>query len=125
MRRIDLNTDYETLSTWWTGYDFPVVPKECLPENGLIIDGLCAGFIYKTDSNIAIMEWIIGNKEADSGARKAALEDLIKSLTDMARSLGYKRVFSMVKHPNLIQLYKENGFLESDTNMTHFVGRLD
>lgn len=122
MRLIDLEKDYDTLVEWWTSYDFPPVPKECLPKHGLIIEGVCAGFVYRTDSKIAWLEWIVGNRQVTKEVREEGLQRLVPALTELAGELGYEKVFSAVKHPNLIQIYIKQGFITTDNEMQHFIG---
>ena len=122
MRLIDLNTDYDTLCSWWKSYDWPPIPLEALPQQGLIIDGVCAGFIYQTDSSIALMEWIVGNKQSNAILREEKLTELVVGLKSMAKTLGFTTVFSAVKHPNLIKIYENNGLVATDSHMHHFMG---
>ena len=46
-RNWDRDKDYDTLKTWWKQWEFGVVPKECLPPDGIMVevDGVpvCAG----------------------------------------------------------------------------------
>lgn len=123
MRFIE-DTDYETLSTWWAAYKFPVVPKDSLPKNGFIIDNTCAGFIYCTDSNIAWLEFVIANPHASKEARKEGLQKLLLGLTGLAKELGYKVIFSSVNHSGLMERYLEAGFEKTDQNMTNFMRRI-
>lgn len=121
MRFIEIDVDYDMISSWWTGYSFPVVPKESLPKNGLIIEGICAGFLYCTDSNIAWLEFVVGNPVASKEVRKSGLTELLSGLTGLAKELGYDVLFSSVSHQNLMDRYLEAGFKKTDINMTNFV----
>lgn len=121
MRKLDLQKDYPTLEKWWASHNWPAVPREALPETGLIIDDMCAGFMYKTDSCLAWIEWIVANKEAPRTLRAISLQKLVKGLQAEAKAQGFTKVFSAVKHPNLIKLYQELGFMQTDGEMTHFV----
>ena len=58
----DRDTDYSTLTKWWLDWDFGVVPKECLPPDGVMVevDGepVCAGGLYiGVGTQFAFMEW--------------------------------------------------------------------
>ena len=71
VRNWDRDKDYDTLVKWWTDWEFGVVPKECLPPAGIIVevDGkpVCAGGIYFGEgTQFAFMEWIVTDKEAES-----------------------------------------------------------
>ena len=47
VRPWDRDKDYDTLVKWWRAWEFGVVPKECLPPGGVMVeeDGkpVCAG----------------------------------------------------------------------------------
>lgn len=121
MRAIDLEKDYKTLEKWWKSYSWPCIAPEYLPTTGLIIDDLCAGFLYKTDSSVAILEWIVGNREADRGARAQAIREVVQGLKEIAHRAGYTKVFTSAVHPNLISAYKELGFQPTDSNVQMFM----
>ena len=42
--------DYDTLVRWWQQWEFGVVPEECLPPDGVIVEHegkpVCAGGLY-------------------------------------------------------------------------------
>lgn len=121
MRFIDLETDYNTLSSWWKHYNFPVIPKDSLSKNGFIIDNTCAGFIYCTDSNIAWLEFIVANPSISRDQRQNGLIDLISGLTGLAKELGYSHVFTSTNHPNLEKLLVETGYTLQDRNVSHLM----
>ena len=121
MRSINIDKDYETLCKWWTAYDFPQVPLDCLPATGLIIDGLCAGFLFKTDSSIAWLSWVIGNKNSDKETRTEAIKQLILGLKQEAKNQGFKHIFSATVHPNLLKVYLDVGFIATDTGVNHVI----
>jgi hypothetical protein len=124
MRPINLDKDYATISEWWTEQQWPVIPADCLPTYGLIADGLCAGFLYETDSKIAWIEWIVGNPRADKLARRQALDALIDGLSERARSKGNRIVFTAASHSGLKARLTERGFALTDGGMSHFIRSL-
>ena len=76
--------DYETICKWWELWNWPVIPKEMLPENGLsglMVEkkgiNIVAGFIYMTNSTTAILDWIVSNPDYRDKDRKYAIELLI------------------------------------------------
>ena len=69
-RNWDRDKDYDTLKTWWKQWEFGVVPKECLPPDGIMVevDGVpvCAGGLYiGVGTQFSFMEWIVTDKNAD------------------------------------------------------------
>ena len=116
--------DYKTLHEWWKAYDWQSVPYNCLPKTGYIIDGYCAGFLYKTDSNIAWLEWIISNKNANKEEKAKALDSLISKLIDDAKKEGFKLIFTSVSNKSLVDRYKQHGFNVTDENMVNLIKEL-
>lgn len=123
MRKFE-DKDYPVVCEWWKGYDWPEIPYTMLPINGLIIDNTCAGFLYQTDSDLAWIEFIVGNPTIDKNKRAEGLEQLIGGLKDKAKELGFKTVFTATRHERLVDRFKEKGFHISDKNMTHMIGRI-
>jgi hypothetical protein len=110
-------SDWDTLQSWWTKWNWPTVIKEMLPLNGcgglIVYKGnipIVAGFLYLTNSNIAWMEWIISNKDYKENDRKEALETLILELENIALSVGKDIIFSVSKSKSLINIHKELGY---------------
>lgn len=117
-------SDYPVLCEWWKGHKWPPIPAPMLPQTGLIIPGYCAGFVYRTDSSIAMIEWIISNPKAAREHRSQALDELIQALVNKARDLGYSAAFSFIKHPLLLKRYEKTGFTVTDQGMIHGIWRL-
>jgi len=112
---------YTSLSTWWKAHDWPVMPPESLSQYGLVIPGVAAGFLYKTDSNIAWLEFLISNPEVNKEARSKGLDAIIEGLSAEAKRLGFKTVFTSSYHPGLIKRYEKHQFVKTDENVTQLV----
>lgn len=121
--KFDKQKHYEDICYWWSLYNWPGVNLNALPKTGFIVEGFAAGFLYKTDSTFAIMEFIVGNKNADKNQRREAIDLVIKSLINEAKNTGYELIFSSIEHPNLMKIYEENGLMKTDTNMTNYIWR--
>lgn len=123
------DSDYDILLNWWTFWRFGIPSKDFLPENGLggimisSDDGIpiCAGFLYMTNSKVAWLEYIVSNPEYREKDRKLMLTCLIQELTEIAVKNGYKYVFTTVKHPSLIERYKESGYVVGTVGGTEMV----
>lgn len=114
--------DHETVCKWWAAQGWPPVPMNCLSPTGLIIEGMCAGWIYKTNGcAMGVLEWIVGNPEADKTQRAAALDLLITGLEKTGKELGIEYILTFTGHQRLLDRYKKHGFKETDKNMTHLV----
>ena len=111
-----IESDYDTLVEWFKWFRFTVPPKEMLPQNGcggIMVHkevDICAGFIYRTDSQICWMEFIISNPNYRESDRAEAIKFLIESLSSIAKSMGYSIIFTSVKEEHLINHLKKCGF---------------
>ena len=98
--------DYVTLVKWWKQWEFGVVPKECLPPDGIIVEDngtpICAGGLYIGEgTQFAFMEWIVTDKNADARRTHTALKMCIDSIMDLAKSKGIKLVYTATKEQAL------------------------
>ena len=122
-------SDWDTLKEWWDYWPGVKAPsKDFLPENGtggIMIEEnglpIIACFIYQTNSNTAMLEWLISNPNyRGKKKRDRALEALIISAQAVVKSMGYKSVFTMLRHQKLINLRNRFGWkIESKPSYTH------
>ncbi len=119
IRRYDA-TDFNILQEWWTAHGFSMTPA-MLPKVGFIVEGVCAGFLYETDSAFALFEWVISNPASTKEERDVGLDLVITAAIDEAQSLGFKLLYSSIKHPALIARYEKHGYIASDTGMVSMI----
>tara|TARA_R110002012_G_scaffold16404_4_gene63430 strand:- start:30436 stop:30837 length:402 start_codon:yes stop_codon:yes gene_type:complete len=116
------DSDYENiLVKWWKDWRWTPPKKDFLPEMGYMVyyndEPVCAGYMYITNSNVVLLEFIISNFEIkDKKIRKESLLMLIQTITSLAAGLGKKYVYSLLKNKPLIDLYTDLGFKKGDTN---------
>lgn len=116
--------DYPLLSIWWKGHGWEPIPKEFLPASGFIVEECCAGFLYRTDSKVCLMEWLISDPCSDSKGRSDALAKLIEALLEEASNYGFKAIHTSIKHPRLKDRLVSRGFTVADEGMINMIGRL-
>lgn len=126
-------TDYnEILVGWWHQWGWEPPQKDFLPNDGkggiIIFDEdtpVCAGFMYLTNSKVAWVDWIISNKEyTKKPQRKDAIKLLISSLTEICKVSGNKYVYALIKNGNLIETYKQLGYLKGDSYTAEMIKTL-
>ena len=123
--------DYGTLVRWWTQWEFGVVPKECLPPDGVMVevDGkpVCAGGLYMgVGTQFAFMEWIVTDKGADPRNTHKCLKKCIDSLIELAKRKGMKLVYTATKEPALHKRYtKYHNMVLTESNVKTFLRDLD
>ena len=123
--------DYATLVKWWKQWEFGVVPKECLPPDGIVVEDngtpICAGGLYIGEgTQFAFMEWIVTDKNADARRTHTALKMCIDSIMDLAKSKGIKLVYTATKEQALHKRYtKYHDMVLTETNVKTFLRDLD
>lgn len=116
--------DYPMLVEWWSWFRFPPPTQNLLPENGeggMMIGKngipICAGFLYLTNSDFAIIEYVVSNPEYRDDDRKLAIQFLLSELERVAKTQrGKGIIFSFVRNENLINRYMENGYTKGTTS---------
>lgn len=120
------DSDYTELCKWWEDWRWEAPAKNLLPNNGtcgVMVSynnmQVCAGFLYFTNSDFALVEYVVSNfKVKDKVIRKEALNRLLKELTHIAKSKGVKVIFSSIKNPSLIKAYERNGYKQGTIGTT-------
>ncbi len=110
-------TDWDTLVKWWKWWRWPVMPKGFLPDNGtggLMVykenTPIVAGFLYFTNSDGVLLEWVISSPEYREKDRKQALELLISTAEETCRLAGKKHMFSIGRNKHLIETHRKLGW---------------
>lgn len=114
VRRLADN-DWETLCLWWKQWPKWVnPPKSFLPENGtggLMVEKdkkpIVAGFLYFTNSDAVLLEWIVSNPDYREKDRKKAIELLILTAENVCKESGKKYMFSIGRNKQLIETHKK------------------
>tara|TARA_R110002020_G_scaffold23997_1_gene79349 strand:+ start:320 stop:721 length:402 start_codon:yes stop_codon:yes gene_type:complete len=115
--------DWNTLCNWWDAWPKWVnPPKSFLPDNGkggFMVEKegkpICAGFIYLTNSDAVLLEWIVSDPEYRESDRKDALELLITGAEAACKEIGKKHMFTIGRNRHLIDMHKKLGWtVDSD-----------
>lgn len=111
--------DYAAICEWWEARGWPQLPLDLLPQIGGIVDDKAVGFLYRTDSAVGWMEWIVA-----SPGNGAAVPAIVDYLIEKAAEVGCKIVLTTTNNDKLKSWYKEAGFEVTDTTMTNMVRRI-
>lgn len=109
--------DYNTICRWWKWWRWPVLPKEILPDNGkggYMVEKngipIVSGFLYFTNSKVALLEWIVSNPDYRESDRKEAIETLINNIEYSCKKLDIKYIFSIGRNKPLIDIHEKLGW---------------
>ena len=125
------DTDYDTLVKWWTQWEFGIVPKDMLPQDGVIVSvddkPICAAGIYLYPKTaLALMEWVVTDKDSNLRKRHKALKMCIDSIMNLAKKRGAKLVYTMTKEEALQKRYqKYHNMVLTESNVKTYIRDLD
>jgi len=111
-------SDWDTLVKWWDSWpEWVAPPKTFLPENGtggLIVEKdkqpIVAGFLYFTNSQAVLLEWIVSNPEYRDTDRQEAIELLINMAEEICKKQNQVHMFSIGRNKHLIETHKKLGW---------------
>lgn len=87
--RFDPKVHHDLLNLWRKPWDETMTP-EALPEYGYVVPGKAAGFLYRTDSSVALIEGIIAAPGLTKEDRNEAVNAIVAAVRDEARRQGFK-----------------------------------
>ena len=110
-------SDYEILTDWWKAWDWPVLAKDMLPDNGtggIMVENegenIVAGFLYWSNSKLVWLDWIISNPKVNRDIRQEAIKKLILTAEHMTKEAGSKYMMSISRSNSLLKIHKELGW---------------
>ena len=110
-------SDYEILTDWWKAWEWPVIVKDMLPDNGtggIMIENegenVVAGFLYWSNSKMVWLDWIISNPKTNRDIRQEAIKKLILTAESMTKEAGSKFMMSISRNNSLLKIHKELGW---------------
>ena len=127
----NIDQDYDVLVKWWKQWEFGVVPKECLPPDGIVVevDGkpVCAGGLYiGVGTQFAFMEWIVADKEGSPRVLHKALILCIDEIMALAKAKGMRLVYTATKEESLHKRYvKYHSMHLTESNVKTFLRDFD
>ena len=109
-RNWNLDKDYPYLVNWWKQHEFGIVPKKCLPPDGIIVEEnnipICAGGLYRcVNSNFSVMEWIVADKTANLKSIHKGLNLCITEIFKLAKKYNMELIYSMTANTSLHKRY--------------------
>jgi hypothetical protein len=110
---------YKAIASWFHAHGLEAPVQDRLPEVGFIVDNRVAGWIYRTDSTVAMIDWVISNPFTLPSERRMSLKKLAGVLVDTAVALGYPDVIFTTTHENIKKIGVDMGF--RPTNQQVFI----
>lgn len=118
---------YELIKSWFDARKFPAPVPRFLPPTGYLVffedKPVCAGFLFRTDANAAVMGNFISDPGALSGVRHVCLDTLIKQLQGEAYAGGFQLLACSTNIDKLGKRFEQMGFTKTDIGLNTY-GRL-
>ncbi len=102
-----LTADLPQINAWYIGHGQGPVSTEGLPPTGFIVDDVGAGFMYKTDAKLGILEFWVSNPKATSDERHRAFTAVGNELLKDAIKSGIARIWCLSSQPDIVERAKE------------------
>ena len=109
MRRYE-PTDYADLRAWHEARGETAPDAGRLPGIGFIEPGVALGFLYCTDSALALVDLFVSNPAAAAARRGRALLGIERALAAEAKRLGFSGVLAITREPGIERAAQRNGY---------------
>lgn len=109
--------DYPMIKEWYERRGKQAPSPAILSDMGYIADERVCGFLYLTNSNMAMIEGIISNPESVPSLRKESLTKLLGYMIDTSLLLGYENIFGLTAHPSMHKQAEKFGFRQIEAKL--------
>lgn len=124
IRQFSIHDDYKEINEWFYSRKGEYFPLKFLSQTGFIVPGVAVGFLIKTDVNVGILEPFISNPRAPEKERDEALNMILETLCNQAKSIGYRAVFGFSTAQTMLNRALKQDFDILETNSTTVVKEL-
>lgn len=94
-------TDLSECNSWCRARGIPEIEAASVPLHGYFEPMVGVGFLYLTDSNIAFIDGLLSNPEAESALRGSVLAAIGERLLEDAKELRVKHLILYTQHGNV------------------------
>lgn len=120
---------YEDLASFWEQYGWKAPSEEVLPKKGFVAlsDGkpVAAAFVYLSCSGMALLDWVIGDKNASPMTRSKAVFAVVNACKEYAKESDKKVLYTVTANQALMETYRRMGFKDMESNATTLAMSLD
>lgn len=120
---------YIELSQFWGQYGWVAPSIDVLPRKGFVAlqNGkiVAAAFVYMSCSGMALLDWVIGDKQAHPLIRGKAVYKVINACQDYAKEQGKSVLYTVTANKALQETYRKIGFQDMESNATSMAMSLD
>lgn len=127
------DSDYLMICDWFKSLDWPILPRESIPEYGVIITEddkpVASSFIYlvyEKNCDFIYPGWILFNPESSYKTIMKSIDFIAKTYEIIAKENGKTHIQTTLKTESLInRLCKNHGYHKAETNVTRVLKYID
>ena len=101
--------DIPTIKLWYAARGLEI-DAGMLPKLGLIIDDVCACFLYISLEKCAMIEGLVSNPMANPKVAYVGIHKVIDGLTKLAEDFGAKYTIAIIKSESVVKIGKKLGY---------------
>lgn len=98
------------INAWYCLRGMEPLNKHLFPDVGFIVSGVCAGFIYQTDSALCFLDGYVSNPDTTKEQRKEAFDKITTALILTAKDHGFTSILAYIKNPEIAKRCERFGF---------------
>ena len=114
VERFQPDLHYATFCAWTRWYEMTPLPIQFLPQSGFVVDGIAMGFMYRTDSKMALIENLAANPMVARETVTLGLDAVVSAIADEGRSLGFEVLIGYTNVKAIIERALRHGFTTDD-----------
>lgn len=111
----------EMIRNWYEAWGMEFDPS-IMPATGIVMENVCAIFMYETNSKVCFLEGYISNPIIDKKVRDECLDHIADKMIKVAKDKGYEYAFIYSRHEVVAKRAIKHGFSVSD-HMYYCIGR--
>lgn len=112
MRRFE-PADIDEVNGWCAARGLDPLDPAALPPVGFVEPGLAAGWLYRTDADLALVEGLVTNPTVPLRQRSRAVDAVTRALLDEAKAFGVRRVVAFCREPGVARRAVRLGFAQA------------
>lgn len=109
------STDRADVVRWYAARGQIAPGADTLPRIGLIEPGVAAGWVYLTDSRLALLENYITNPAASATERNLALDEITGTLIAEAKAAGRTKIYALTTNESIAVRAMQHGMHDAGT----------
>ena len=114
VERFQPDLHYPTFCTWTRWYEMTPLPLQFLPQSGFVVEGVAMGFLYRTDSKMALIENLAANPKLPRDTVTQGLDAVVTAIAEEGRCLGFEVLIGYTNVKAVIERALRHGFTTDD-----------